>query len=97
MGHRVRIFFNHFFCFFTPTASFARVGLMGPARDVKARVRSGFMLAMSNVKGVARNEDLLNVVQLAKRAMPNRPDGVVVCAQNSSLQHIRNTLATVFT
>jgi len=55
------------------------------------------MLAMSNVKGVARNEDLLNVVQLAKRAMPNRPDGVVVCAQNSSLQHIRNTLATVFT
>jgi hypothetical protein len=70
---------------------------MGPVRDVPSRVRRGFMLDMSNVKGVARNEDLLRVVQLAKRAMPNRPDGVVVCAQYTSLQHISNTFATVCT
>ena len=46
------------------------------------------LLTFFLTQGVARNEDLLNVVQLAKRAMPNRPDGVVVGV------HIRNTCGT---
>jgi hypothetical protein len=48
----------------------------------------GMSVRMSNVKGVASNEDIMNVVQLAKRAMPNRPDGVVVCVQYSSADDV---------
>lgn len=53
-------------------------------RAPRAPSLAGF--AMTNVKGVARNEDIMNVVQLAKQAMPNRPDGVVVCVQYSSVR-----------
>ena len=45
-------------------------------------------ILMSNVMGVASNEDIMNVVQLAKRAMPNRPDGVVVCVQYSNAEDV---------
>jgi hypothetical protein len=56
------------------------------SRPVLRAASGAGSLSMTNVKGVARNEDIMNVVQLAKQAMPNRPDGVVVCVQYSSVR-----------
>ena len=57
---------------------------LAQARQPRVKGNGRTCLRMSNVKGVARNEDILNVVQLAKKPLPNRPDGVVVCVQYSS-------------
>ena len=58
--------------------------VLAQAGQLRVKGNGRTCLRMSNVKGVARNEDILNVVQLAKKPLPNRPDGVVVCVQYSS-------------
>eukprot|EP00291_Cryptomonas_curvata_P019355 CAMPEP_0172163710 /NCGR_PEP_ID=MMETSP1050-20130122/7423_1 /TAXON_ID=233186 /ORGANISM="Cryptomonas curvata, Strain CCAP979/52" /LENGTH=127 /DNA_ID=CAMNT_0012833931 /DNA_START=231 /DNA_END=611 /DNA_ORIENTATION=- len=40
---------------------------------------------MSNVQGIASQDDLSNIIKLASSPLPNRPDGTVVCVMYSSV------------